>query len=150
GATYNGGRSNAGTVFKMTADGLLTTLVQFSGNGATNKGMFPQGRLVEDSDEKFYGTTQSGGASSLGTVFRMTPAGVLATLVKFDDATNKGKFPEGALVEDSVGNFYGTTPEGGADGSGTVFRISSAGVLATLVEFTGNGAANKGSGPSAN
>jgi uncharacterized repeat protein (TIGR03803 family) len=38
---------------------------------------------VQGSDGNFYGTTTYGGAGGLGTVFRVTPAGVLTTLVSF-------------------------------------------------------------------
>ena len=40
--------------------------------------------LVEGSDGNFYGTTQGGGAFSSGTVFRVTPAGVLTVVHSFD------------------------------------------------------------------
>jgi uncharacterized repeat protein (TIGR03803 family) len=87
---------------------------------------------VQGTDGNFYGTTFSGGASGAGTVFRMTPAGVLTTLATFN-GTN-GIAPSG-LVQGSDGNFYGTTTYGGTGGRGTVFQMTSAGVLRTLVAF---------------
>ncbi len=133
-----GGPSNHGTVFKMTPAGVLTPLVEFTGNGATNKGSYPPASLVQGSDGNFYGTTVVGGAFNLGTVFRMTPIGVLTTLVEFtgNGLTNKGANPLAGVVQGSDGNFYGTTALGGASGYGTVFQMSPAGVLTTLVEFT--------------
>ena len=149
GTTRLGGASNLGTVFKMTPAGVLTTLIEFTGNGASNKGNEPYAALVLASDGNFYGTTRAGGANNLGTVFKMTPLGVLTTLVEFtgNGATNKGRDPLAALVQGTDGNLYGTTQTGGANGAGTVFKMTPAGVLTTLVEFTGNGAANKGSEP---
>ena len=60
-------------------------------------------------------------------------SGTLATLVSFDN-TN-GAYPEASLTLGSDGNFYGTTSAGGANGSGTVFQMTSNGTLATLVSF---------------
>ena len=63
--------------------------------------------MVQGSDGNFYGTTILGGASSHGTVFQMTSAGVLTTLVSFNNAN--GAVPLAALVQGTDGNFYGTT-----------------------------------------
>jgi uncharacterized repeat protein (TIGR03803 family) len=149
GTTAQGGTGNAGTVFNMTPGGVLTTLVDFTVNGASNKGSSPNGGLVQGSDGNFYGTTTQGGANNLGTVFKMTPGGVLTTLVQLtgNGVSNKGSLPYGVLVEGCDGNFYGTTAQGGANDLGTVFQMTPGGVATTLVEFTGNGATNKGSSP---
>src|SRR5204862_6746576 len=62
-------------------------------------------------------------------------------------ASNTGEYPYASLVQGGDGNFYGTTQKGGANRFGTVFKMTPAGVLTTLVESTGNGASNKGSQP---
>lgn len=67
----------------MTPDGQLTTLVEFSGNGTSNKGARPKADLALGSDGNFYGTASEGGAFGYGTVFKLTPAGVLTTLAEF-------------------------------------------------------------------
>ena len=159
GTTSRGGANDLGTVFKMTAGGVLMTLVEFTGDELTNKGALPSSALAQDTDGNFYGTTASGGIgyfagnpnSGNGTVFKMTPAGVLTTLVEFtgNGASNKGGDPYAALVQGSDGSFYGTTVGGGASNRGTVFKMTPAGALTTLVEFTGNGASNKGRSPAA-
>jgi uncharacterized repeat protein (TIGR03803 family) len=46
-----------------------------------------------------------------------------------------------SLVEGPDGNFYGTTAQGGPRGSGTVFRVTPAGALTTLVSDQANPAA---------
>src|SRR4030095_444709 len=147
GTTRFGG-ANFGTVFKMTPSGVLTTLVEFTFHGTSNKGSVPSAGLVQGSDGNFYGTTLGGGANNFGTVFKMTPSGVLTTLVEFtgNGTSNKGREPTG-LGQGSDGSFYGTTQKGGANDSGTVFKMTPSGVLTTLVEFTGNGTSNKGSQP---
>jgi uncharacterized repeat protein (TIGR03803 family) len=149
GTSKSGGANNLGTIFKMTPAGVLTTLVDFTGNGTTNRGAAPCSSLIQGSDGNFYGTTQSGGADADGTVFQMTPAGVLTTLVDFTDngTANRGDSVFAGLVQGSDGNFYGTTQTGGADEDGTVFRMTPAGALTTLVDFTGNGGANRGANP---
>jgi len=58
-------------------------MVHFSGNGTDAKGSGPYAGLVRSSDGSFYGTTTGGGANGYGTVFKMTPAGALTTLVEF-------------------------------------------------------------------
>jgi uncharacterized repeat protein (TIGR03803 family) len=64
----------------------------------------------------------------------------LTTLHSFDntDGTN----PNGGLVQATDGNFYGTTVGGGANGGGTVFKITSNGTLTTLHSFAGADGAN--------
>ena len=76
------------------------------------------------------GTTAEGGATNHGTVFRMTPAGVLTTLVQFTgiEGDNLGSAGTAALVQGSDGNFYGTTEFGGANDRGTEFKITPEGV----------------------
>ncbi|MDE0595317.1 MAG: hypothetical protein OSB65_08725 [Roseibacillus sp.] len=147
GTTEYDGATDSGTIFKMTPAGVATRLVEFTGTMGPKLGQSPQAALVQGSDGNFYGTTSSGGADDKGTVFKMTPAGVLTTLVEFTGAggDNLGKHPNAALVQGSDGNFYGTTYLGGATDHGTVFKMTPAGVLTTLVEFTGTEGPNIGS-----
>jgi uncharacterized repeat protein (TIGR03803 family) len=87
----------------------------------------------------------------LGAAFLVLPtfgtqaAAVLTSIYSFN-GTNDGANPVAALVQGSDGNFYGTTSSGGTNGYGTVFKISSNGVLATLYSFTGT---NDGANPRA-
>ena len=86
-------------------------------------GAKPVAGLVQASDGNFYGTTEHGGILlSLGTVFRITLGGTLTTLHSF--ATTEGVYPAAGLVQAADGNFYGTTPGGGATGGGgTIFSL---------------------------
>jgi uncharacterized repeat protein (TIGR03803 family) len=99
----------------------------------TNDGENPYGALVLGGDGNFYGTTSQGGASGNGTVFRMTPSGVLTTVLSFDGAN--GTRPIAGLARGSDGNLYGTTESGGTNNRGTVFQITLAGTLTTFFHF---------------
>ncbi|MGJ8642408.1 MAG: choice-of-anchor tandem repeat GloVer-containing protein [Luteolibacter sp.] len=151
GTTSEGGANGLGTIFRMTTSGQLTTLVEFSGATGGNPGGMPRAGLVSGADGNFYGTTSSGGANDLGTVFRITPGGQLTTLASFTGNVGgtPGDQPLAGLVLGNDGNLYGTTSKGGANGLGTVFRISLGGQLDSLASFTGIGGAIPGSKPEA-
>lgn len=153
GTTLNGGSNGYGTVYSMSPSGSLSTLHSFgnfSGTGQDNDGFNPEGRLVAGSDGNFYGTTLSGGSQFLGTIFRITPGGVLTTLYSFGSAAGDGSAPGAGLVDGKDGNFYGTTYSGGEGGSGTVFKVSPAGGLTTLYSFGVAGASSSdGANPQA-
>ena len=119
GTTYYGGTNGAGSVFKMAADGTLTALYSFSGG---NDGGNPFGGLLLSSDGNLYGTTESGGSYSLGTIFRISPGGALVTLAHFDNY--QGATPECTLMQGADGNLYGTTAYGGQGDKGAIFRLS--------------------------
>jgi uncharacterized repeat protein (TIGR03803 family) len=135
GTAQYGGSNNLGTVFKITTNGLLTSLYSFT--GGTN-GANPYAGLVQGSDGNFYGTTLFGAA---GTVFKITTNGALTTLHSFSGID--GANPYAGLVQGSDGNFYGTTYRGGTHDYGTVFKISTNGALTTLHSFNlGNDGVN--------
>jgi len=142
GTTFQEGAYGYGTVFKITPSGTLTTLYNFGGTD----GAGPSGALVQASDENFYGTTSVGGlgnncgSNGCGTFFSMTPSGMLTTLYSFcsQTACTDGGYPSG-LVQATDGDFYGTTDGGGANGFGTVFKITPTGELTTLYNFCPGG-----------
>jgi uncharacterized repeat protein (TIGR03803 family) len=127
GTTAYGGTSNNGTVFVISPGGrAFRTLYNFTGG---SDGSHPGSGLVLGSDGNFYGTT--GGfvqAAPYGTVFEITPAGVLTTLHTFDGADG-GHWP--TLTQHTNGTFYGTTADYGANnncltgGCGTLFSLSN-------------------------
>src|SRR2546426_10162659 len=97
----------------------LQTLYQFESNPKN-----PRGALVQGSDGNLYGTTVFGGTNSgNGTVFQITPAGLLTILHSFQGSD--GSMPLAGLVEGSDGLFYGTAERGAPNGEfGGVFRIT--------------------------
>jgi uncharacterized repeat protein (TIGR03803 family) len=134
GTTGLGGTNHAGAVFKITANGALTSLYSFTGG---TDGQIPQGTLVQGSDGYFYGTTEYGGTNGQGTVFKMNTNGMLTKLYSFGTIPLDPSWPVAGLAQGSDGNFYGTTLFGGTNNLGTVFKISTNGVLASLYSFTG-------------
>jgi uncharacterized repeat protein (TIGR03803 family) len=135
GTTQQGGAIGWGTVFKMDASGNLTTLHSFA---FYNDGAYPYSSpsLIQATDGNFYGTTEAGGASGVGTAFKMDASGNLTTLHSF--ANSDGANPFAGLIQATDGNFYGTTLYGGASGYGTVFQMDPSGNLTTLHSFTGS------------
>ncbi len=127
GTTMFGGAHGAGTVFKITPAGVLTTLYSFCAETGCPDGANPMAALIFGADGNLYGTTSAARVRGLtrngyGSVFRITPGGTLTTLHSFNWTDGAG--PVGGLVQDSNGNFYGTTPLGGAHESGTVFSLT--------------------------
>ena len=147
GTTYEGGTGNFGTVFKLTPAGVLTTLAEFTGSGGAARGSHPSGPLVWGNDGAYYGTTTG---ATYGSVFKVTSAGVFTSLALFTGGSSgsaRGSSPIGELALGNDGNFYGTAQNGGASGYGTVFKVTPAGVLTTLSDFTGASGAVKGRYP---
>jgi len=102
------------------------TLVDFTGTS----GGYSYSSLAQGVDGSLYGTTDIGGLG--GTVFKMTPAGNLATVYEFcaKPGCTDGLAPKAGVNQIVDGNFYGTTYYGGAYGYGTVFKLTPDGGLA--------------------
>jgi len=159
GATFYGGATNNGTIFKVTPQGTLTTLYSVSSPaGSTflcDEIGFECGTpLVEATNGNLYGASPITGAAGDGTIFKMTLGGTLTTLYNFCSAG--GSCPDGAgptgLILAADGSFYGTsygTPSSGGV-NGTVFKITPGGTLTTLYNFCpAGGSCPDGRGPTA-
>ena len=117
------------TVFHFIPPDAVATLYTFGGPDGLNV----YAGLVQGSDGNFYGTTEQGGATyrsamdtGEGTVFQITPKGVLTTLYSF--ASGEGGFPTGTLTPTSDGRFFGATQMGpevdGTSNNGTIFELT--------------------------
>ena len=136
GTAFQAGQYDNGTIFRLTPDGQLTTLLAFD----TTNGDLPFAGLTLGADGNFYGTTYQGGDSGRGTAFRVTTNGTLTTLYSFANGSDGGHIAAG-LVQGNNGSFYGTTWKGGDYGVGTVFSLSTNGTLTTLASLNNtNGA----------
>jgi uncharacterized repeat protein (TIGR03803 family) len=139
--TTLGYASNAGTIFKIDAKGTLTSLHSFD---FFDDGAYPWAGLALGFDGNFYGTTSQSGGNGSGTVFKFTAGGTLTTLYNFCAQTNctDGSTPQAGLVQATDRNFYGTTYSGGANGYGTIFKITAGGTLTTLYSFNNSDGAD--------
>jgi uncharacterized repeat protein (TIGR03803 family) len=128
GTTANGGLAGGfgggcGIVFKLDTSGNETILYEFTGKNGD--GFSPQATLLRDPKGNLYGTTAYGGTCSLcGTSFMLNTAGKEVLLHSFTNQTDGGFPDQSGLVADKQGNGYGTTFEGGANGLGTVYKLS--------------------------
>jgi uncharacterized repeat protein (TIGR03803 family) len=139
GTTSGGGAFGFGTVFKISPTGTFrfTLVYSFCLLGCLD-GAEPVAGLVLANDGNFYGTTWHGGQNSYGTVFKMSPGGMLQTLASFCPAPytcGDGKWPGAPLFQDTNGTIYGTTSEGGTNDGGTVFSLGLGKPLHTTVDF---------------
>jgi uncharacterized repeat protein (TIGR03803 family) len=135
GVAAAGGVNATGTVFLISSGGPVTTVYNFSAldvNDLNSDGASPS-TLVRGSDGNFYGTTKTGGAFGFGTIFQLTPAGVLTVLHDFLGTTD-GNTPT-AFIQGSDGNFYGAMQFGGPKGDGLIYEITPGGALTTLYSF---------------
>jgi uncharacterized repeat protein (TIGR03803 family) len=133
GVTFFGGDNELGSVYKLTPQGVLTTLVSFDGSNGNG----PVGTLTEGTDGNFYGATYGGGSQiGWGTVFKVTPQGALTTLHRFD--FTHGSQPYAGVIQAADGNYYGTTYSGGTAGGGTIYKITSEGKFKVVYNFGGH------------
>lgn len=127
GNTLQGGLFGYGTLFKLTPAGALTVL--HAGNADTGGTAYYRSALCLGPDGALYGTSGYGG-TGYGEVYRLAQDGTVSTFAAFS-GTN-GAHPQAALVLGSDNHFYGITNGGGANGRGTIFKVSQAGEI-TLI-----------------
>jgi uncharacterized repeat protein (TIGR03803 family) len=132
GTTTAGGTGSCGcgTVFKLApgSGGGWTESALYSFQGGSD-GEEPEAGLIFDSAWNLYGTTASGGANRVGTVFQLAPSsggGWRETVLHSFGAVGDGSYLYNAVVLDSAGNLYGTTSAGGKSGAGLVFELTPA------------------------
>jgi len=144
GTTFGGGgggcQGGCGTVFEVAPNGTETVLYAFKGG---SDGALPSPTLVADGAGNLYGTTEEGGTSNAGTVFKLAPDGAESVLYTFTGGSD-GWEPAGSLITDKKGNLYGTTVMGGGVaaceqyfGCGTVFEVTPSGTETVLYAFQG-------------
>jgi uncharacterized repeat protein (TIGR03803 family) len=145
GTSHVGGTRNKGTIYRIAKDGTDYSVIH---NFNDNDGENPQGALVVGADGLLYGTTLVGGAQDRGAIYRISTSGAFELLYSFPRlgalngqllATNAtGANPKAGLMLSALdGNFYGTALQGGAEGNGTLFRMTPAGDVSVVHAFTG-------------
>lgn len=139
GTTNQGGVYDmyAGTIFKITPAGALITLYSFCQEGTYSDcgdGAAPGG-LILGKDGNFYGETAAGGANDRGTIFRITPSGILTTLYSFCNLSVSNPCTgeaagSGGLTQGTDGNFYGTAVSGDQ-----IYKMTPSGTVTILYTF---------------
>jgi len=133
---HGGGPHEAGTVYRISTGGNLTTLYNFCSQANCADGDSPQAGLLQATDGNLYGTAPFAGLNGGGSIFKITPTGILTILYDFCPQFNcpDGGGATAGLVQATDGNLYGTNG-GGANGFGTAFKITLGGKLTTLYSF---------------
>ncbi len=130
--------SDCGVVFKLDTTGNETVLHRF-GN-AQKSGDFPNAGFILDAAGNLYGTTEGGGINTnggnggAGAIFKLDPTGNETVLHFFEEFVD-GDAPQSGLIQDGVGNFYGTTAYGGNPSAGSVYKLDPQGNLTQLFSF---------------
>jgi len=165
GVTTVGGANTKGTVFKLTGVGGTpseSVIYDFCPSSGCADGATPKS-LIADGSGNLFGNTALGGAdgdgdgTNNGVVFELSPSGgsytqtVLWTFCATTGCTD-GITPNNQLVISNTGKLFGTTTWGGANGYGTVFRVTPNGTSSTeSVRYsfcsTGGAACTDGANP---
>jgi uncharacterized repeat protein (TIGR03803 family) len=123
-----GAALSGGTVFKVNMDGTFFTILK---SFSTSSGLgenYPQYALTQATDGTLYGVTQFGGASNLGSLFKLKPDGSGYGVVhSFSNGTSDGFNPGTPPIIGADGFLYGTTVNGGAANNGAVYRMKTDG-----------------------
>ena len=88
----------------------------------TSDGEYPLAGVIVDAKGNVYGTTETGGSSNVGTVYRVSESGKFTLLHSFDGTD--GKYVYSGLVQNAKGVLFGTAQNGGSIGYGTVWKIT--------------------------
>jgi uncharacterized repeat protein (TIGR03803 family) len=124
--TLGGPGAGTGTIFKLSRTDKETVLYRFKGGPY---GEYPQSGLIQGPNGNLYGTTPSSVDACCGTVFKLNKFGKEHVLYLFTGGSD-GSDPLAGLTEDSRGNLYGTTFQGGnmsacpPYGCGVVYKVS--------------------------
>lgn len=139
GTTSGGGAYGYGTVFRITFDGVVSTIHSFDGvNGAS------PGALMRARDGLLYGSTEAtvsgnGEFTTTGAIFKISTSGAFTQVHRFTG--DDGAVPRGRLVQAPDGTFYGVTREGGTWAEapfpyGTIFKLTEDGAFTRLHSFS--------------
>jgi uncharacterized repeat protein (TIGR03803 family) len=142
----NSGGGTLYTLFRMNTDGTgYQAIHTFAAPGSdtlgTNVGgVTPDGPPVEGNDGYLYGDALGGGAHGTGVLFKISKDGTNFTVLHDFDAAGPGDVAQGAgsyaqIKKGIDGAFYGTTAQGGANDTGSIFRIDTQGNFQTIASF---------------
>jgi uncharacterized repeat protein (TIGR03803 family) len=123
----------AGCAYKISTAGVFKEIHDF----AFTTGQTPCTGLIQGKDGKLYGATQQGAANGNGNIYKMTTAGVAIDVHDFTNATDascvNNSGPPVNLLQVADGSFYGVNPAFGPNGTGSVYKLTSAGVFTVFL-----------------
>jgi uncharacterized repeat protein (TIGR03803 family) len=111
---------------KVDLSGIVTSIYEFPSTERPDAAIYA-------SDGSYYGVAQAKNAST-GYVFRVTPSGVLTKLYDFPAGTFSGYYAV-PLLQAADDNLYGATPNGGANGTGAIYKLTLGGQYTLLYSF---------------
>ena len=159
GTTYGGGNASChppfndiigcGVVYKLHPNSKETVLYSFCAQPNCADGANPYAGVIRDSTGNLYGTTQYGGTSSSGVVYKLDTSRNLTVLYNFCTQPNctDGGLPAAGVIRDASGNLYGTTYHGGAFGGGVVYKLDASGNETVLYSFCAQPNCDDGENP---
>jgi uncharacterized repeat protein (TIGR03803 family) len=127
GACYLGGASSVGTTFSISKVGTNFQLLHpFVTTGSD--GRDPAGLLLLASNNSFYGTTYFGGGAAAGSIFQLSPNGIIpySIIFRFTNSIS-GANPSAKLLEGADGLLYGSAETNGPGGQGVLFSLAKSG-----------------------
>jgi uncharacterized repeat protein (TIGR03803 family) len=133
GTTYQGGAFGYGVVYEIPAGGSEKVLYSFTGGP---DGGNPVAGVIADLAGNLYGPASTGGQWNAGVIYKLDPLGHETVIYNFTFGADGGD-PRTALIRDAEGNLYGTTPFGGLNGGGVIYKVNTAGYETTICSFTG-------------
>jgi uncharacterized repeat protein (TIGR03803 family) len=155
-----GGPKGRGAVFKVDNSDNEISAYAFCSVANCKDGETPYGGVIADSTGNLYGTTTGGGSncvtnSGCGTVFKVDTTGHETVLYSFcsvgGTSCTDGAYPYVGLIQDTAGNLYGTTAQGGKSGCylgcGTVFKVDTTGKETVLYTFCSASGCTDGATP---
>jgi uncharacterized repeat protein (TIGR03803 family) len=137
GETNSGGMDDSGTIFRVSPTGEFKVLHYFCSQASClgSDAPTPSG-LIQGIDGNLYGTTRFGGPHNGGALYRLTLAGEYTVIYNFCSLSNcLDGGGANQILQDSKGNFFGTTVGGGSKGYGTVFELTSSNQYIVLDSF---------------
>jgi uncharacterized repeat protein (TIGR03803 family) len=136
GTTFRGGADGCGMVFRLAHKGSGWTETLLHSFACGTDGESPYAPVVIGPDGNLYGTTEYGGGSQNGIVFKLSPPPTLCRtavcpwtetiLYRFSGQSDGGQ-PVSPVIFDNAGNLYGTAQAGGSKNDGVVFKLTHTG-----------------------
>jgi uncharacterized repeat protein (TIGR03803 family) len=125
--------NSTGTIFKIHPSGSTFAIVQQFPDSAM--GIYPSKSWIRAADGNMYGTTQVGGKYGAGVLFKLSTSGSYSKMNSFNGTTDGG-VPGNGMIQGKDGSFYGCTRDGGSAKKGTIYKMTSTGVITVLYNFT--------------